>query len=162
MKQVISNPQALQETHMQKGRVLQQATESALIREDTRARTLHVLEQSCSEEDTHAVEVQELQRQLGHVKKSEHFLQEKNKTRQPDLNCCFTAERKERPTYRGCSEKARFWFVAVSTQPELPRHMSKSYRWKLKEYEIALEKISDIIQKPERGDERTLNIQLTL
>ncbi|KAL7877972.1 hypothetical protein SRHO_G00046150 [Serrasalmus rhombeus] len=69
LEKVISNPQALQETHLQKGRVLQQATESTLIRNDTRARTLRVLEQSCSEEGTHAVEVQELQRQLGHVKK---------------------------------------------------------------------------------------------
>ncbi|KAL6486995.1 hypothetical protein MHYP_G00036210 [Metynnis hypsauchen] len=123
---------ALQETHLQKGRVLQQATESTLIREDTRARTLRVLEQSCSEEDTHAVEVQELQRQLGHVKKSEHFLQEKNKTRQPDLNYCFTAERKE----------------AHEQELQVEKEV------KLKEYEIALEKISDIIQKRERGQQR--------
>ncbi|MCJ8730420.1 hypothetical protein PDJAM_G00184300 [Pangasius djambal] len=115
----------LQETHQEKMTVLEQARKNIEIREDAKARMLHVLEQTCSEGDSHAVDVQELQRRVSHVEKTERFLQEKNKVRQPDLYYQVTTKKRE----------------VHEQEPKL------DHEAKLNEYEVAMVKISDIIER---------------
>ncbi|MCI4376252.1 hypothetical protein PGIGA_G00186270 [Pangasianodon gigas] len=121
----------LQETHQEKMTVLKQARKNIEVREDAKTRMLHVLEQTCSEGDSHAVDVQESQRRVSHVEKTERFLQEKNKVRQPDLYYQVTTKKRE----------------AHEQEPKVDHEM------KLNEYEVAMEKISDIIERRGKGSQ---------
>ncbi|XP_026798573.3 cilia- and flagella-associated protein 57 isoform X1 [Pangasianodon hypophthalmus] len=121
----------LQETHQEKTTVLKQARKNIEVREDAKTRMLHVLEQTCSEGNNHAVDVQELQRRVSHVEKTERFLQEKNKVRQPDLYYQVTTKKRE----------------AHEQEPKVDHEV------KLNEYEVAMEKISDIIERRGKGSQ---------
>ncbi|RXM35439.1 Cilia- and flagella-associated protein 46 [Acipenser ruthenus] len=94
-------------------------------REEAQARIIRVNEQQEKDMELYNAEIREMQRELSHTQKVEHFLQEKKKEREPDED--FLEAEKKRETKE--------------------RERKIEHQIALNKYEEAVEKLNEIIEK---------------
>ncbi|XP_041116546.1 coiled-coil domain-containing protein 63-like isoform X1 [Polyodon spathula] len=115
----------MEEVRQESRGVLDEATEAYHTREEAQARIIRVNEQQEKDMELYNAEIREMQRELSHAQKVEHFLQEKKKEREPDDN--FLEAEKKRETKE--------------------RERKIEHQIALNKYEEAVEKLNEIIEK---------------
>ncbi|KAJ8418005.1 hypothetical protein AAFF_G00137140 [Aldrovandia affinis] len=119
----------LQDTQKKMGNLLDEANEYIRVREEAQAKMARVQDQQEKEAEQHEGEVMEIQRALSHAQRRDHFLQEKTKERERDQN----------------------FLSAVGKTEARARERRVEQKVVLNQYEEAVEKIGEIIDRATRG-----------